>query len=251
MAEQELTTEEQSLVRGLLDPEATLEIAVPDTVNADDFWNSLGVCCKAMKVMRRMTERLRPVIGRMLLVAQKNPDIYTGKGYATFESFITDGVCEHLGLSRSDAYEAKRIAEHWPGLTPEEYAEVGSVKMTMITRVTNGTSKLGRKLIEQAKGLSVKDFRRILETRGLVSRGEFQGAVIVINTNQEIARHWTEFAGTAEIQAYCGTADHGLILKHMMEECSSWLAEGGREANIPWREDQPEDFVMPPPLRKG
>jgi hypothetical protein len=256
--EVELTTNEQAIIKAMLDPEASIEVVVPDDIDPEKFWSSLAACCRAVTKMRRLVERLRPIIGRMLLVAQENPAIYEDKGYRTYEDFLRRGVCENLGLSRSDAYEAKRVAQKWPSLTPEEYAQIGSVKMSLLSRVADERTGRGRKLLEKAKALSIRDLRTELEKKALIERGEFQGAVIVINTTRTIADQFERFVSLPEVQAHCETSDRGAILGHMIEECEvEWTAQSSRldaeedaagfaePATLP----PPPAIPQPPPLR--
>ena len=102
-----LTTAEQTFIQGLIDPTTSIEAVVPAEVNPESFWHGLTICCRAMKLMRRMVERLRPVIGRMLVVAQQNPEVYQQKGYRTYEDFLTSKKVHHY----TPAFCARAIAE--------------------------------------------------------------------------------------------------------------------------------------------
>lgn len=237
-----LKPREHEILKTLLDPSVEIEVLLPTTIDGETLWRNLSICCQAMTKMKRMAERLRPIIGRMLLLVQNNPEFYKAQGFNTFEDFIARGVVKKLGLSRTDAYEAKRMAQRWPTLSAEDYSQIGSVKMTLLSRsLQESATSNHQEWLDKAKDLSVRELRTELVKADLISNGECQGAVIVINTTQEIKDAWEAFIETAEIQSVCQSGDPGCILGKMMAECSTWVAE--------WNEAKTTNQETVPQLR--
>lgn len=219
----ELTTEEQAVIRTLLDPSAQVEVLLPDNCGHDDLWRALTTCCKAVRVLQRTTLRIRPLIGRIVKIARNTPDFYKQRGYQTFEQFFTVGIQGHLGLSRTDAYEALRLAEKWPTLSQEEYEQIGPSKLAIASRFTDDSMPGHRKHLEAAKQMTITEFRAYAEEKRLINPGEATPAVIVIQTTQEVASHWKEWINDPAVHGTAGSSDPGLILLAMgqsfMPEC--------------------------------
>lgn len=222
-----LSNKEQTVIRELLDPRNTLEAVLPDNTPPETLINNLTICCRAVEYLRSTTDKLKPIIGRLLCLIQNNPQSYQSIGYTNFDEFITYKVSEELKLCRSEAYECMRIHRAMPNLvTPEVFREIGIVKLKLLTRVTKEGEPSCETWLSKARSMTISEFKSEIVKQGLAAKGELQGAVIIINTIKEIADEWKSFLEDADIQAFVGTKDAGIILKSLMQEGrSSWIAQ--------------------------
>src|SRR2546430_2117083 len=127
MAEAELvrlSTEEHTLLMNLLDPATTVETVIPQNIAPDELWKTLTITCKAAGYVDWVSLRLRPLIGRALMMARANSGFWLNRGYETFQDFIKRCVCEQLGLGRTTLYDALLIAEKFPTLQPAEFQQI-------------------------------------------------------------------------------------------------------------------------------
>jgi hypothetical protein len=220
-----LKSEELRLLSEIMNPDSRIQVLESVGEDANRYWQQLSVCCQAMNRLNEARDKIRPIIGKLLLIAQKNPSLYRELGYGTFDQFLSEGVCGSLGLSRTDAYNAKRVASKFPSLTPEAVAEIGPVKLDILCRaLPSEDDSRFEKAVALAKALPVEEFKnKFLRTKDEID--SVTRSTIAIRTTKEIAGQWKEFVNRDEVIAVCGTRDHGVILQCMMQEClSTWVA---------------------------
>lgn len=207
------------ILRDMLRSDAAPQAILPEGCNAQHFWDRLDVLSKALSGAKILEIRLRPLLGRILLLAQQNPEYYTSRGFRSFDKFVES--LRIFGIKRSTAYHAKNTAERMPSLTPSEFEAIGVEKANVLVRFTDDSKPSFREHYERALSMSVDDFTRDAEKRGLINPGEADQGVIKIYTTQEIKEHWDDFASGILAQNKCTTADHGVILLHTIQEASS------------------------------
>ena len=221
-----LKAEEQAIVVALLDPMASIEILVPDNWSDAQLWKSLTACCKAIGHVQKLSDRLRPIIGRMLTIVQNNPAMCKQWGYSNFQDFIKRGVAKELGIGRSTAYEIMHHAKLHPSLSPERYAAIGPQRLSIVSKFTREGDSKYQEHMRAAEVLSTTKLREYAEERKLISVNETVPAAIVIQTTLDVKKQWEEFVEDGRVQSVCGSSSAGIVLQHMIEECSSWLSEG-------------------------
>lgn len=223
-----LSTSEQALLKTLLDDASTLEVVIPDTATNKEIWEMLSVCCRAISHLTKTTNRIKPMIGRLLLLVQNTPSVWKEQGFNSYTDFIENGVCKRMGLSRAHLFEAASIARKWASLPVERYAKIGSVKMNIISRFTNDSSPNSEKILKLAEKMTVEQLRGWAEKSKLIEAGEDQPEIITVAANKTIAAEWKEFISNPLVQAKCGTAYPGMIFRCMIQEAHSWLnGDGG------------------------
>lgn len=221
-----LTTYEQGILASLLNPSLSIELAVPEGTEPQELYRNLSVCIKALAYLDRTSIRIKPLVGRMLRLIQRQPKVYQQFGYRNFEDFLTKGVCEKLGLSRSNLYECKQIADKWPSMTVEQYAKIGATKLAIISRFCDENSAMASRMLKRAETNSISELRVWAEEKKLIDSGELNAAVIVINTNRTVANQWNEMLNNPQVAATVGSAQPGEIFLAMIREFSStWQAE--------------------------
>lgn len=221
----EMTAADQRLLTQIMhSKDSTIATLVPEDVKQEDFDRYLSTFCRGFGKARSAMAVLKPLIGRLLVIAKNNPSYYKSQ-YETFDAFL-DGIEERFGICRSECFEIIKIAQAWPALDVDTYRKIGTVNLRIASKFSSQADAGYQKVLDKAAASTVREFRQWAEETGRVNKGETIGATIVLSTTAEIANRWREFVNDAKNQGHCGTDNPGAILGCMMEECSSWQSEG-------------------------
>ena len=218
-----LTTEEQSQLLDLLDPEAEIEVVIPETIDSEKLMTTLGLCCKASAIAQRQRTQSDALIGRMLWIIRER-SIHREWGFKSFTQFIDEWIKPRMGKATTSVYDALLIARSFPSITPARYDKIGPVKLKILQKFTDESKPSAEEHMERAEVLSVKDFTAYAEEKNLISKGEATLAVIKFTTTREVAHMWRKLKEDPATFKQCGTLDDGLILMHLMEE---WAGQYG------------------------
>lgn len=217
---QELTTQEQRLLRELLAPNAKVDVMLPDDLEGGRVLRYLDTSCRAYTRATAMKDHLWLIIGRLLSLVQATPSIYKSVGIPDFEEFLDKYVCEKLGISRSEAYRVKKLPLKFPGMTTDQYAALGSVKTTVLMRAFPGSDPVPKKYVTKAVGMTTSELKAHLASEKLIESGETDAFSIAIATNVAIGRQWMQFIGNPKVQAHVGSDRGDQILVALMQECA-------------------------------
>ena len=232
MPEFYFTAHEQKVIQELLAPGVGTETIIPQSSHLE-LWDRLAIACKGFKKADETAMKLRLVIGHLLRVIQENPKFYTDRGYDGFEHFLKDGVEEKMHFSRTRSYQAMRLAEKFPTLTPDRFAAIGPPKLSLLATFTDETQPSCEVHLQAAESKTLTQLREYAEEGGWINPGEGTPSAIVIHTSLEIRRVWDDFCHNAGVIGTCGD-DKGRILLAMIQECSS-----------EWFSNEPQVEVVP------
>jgi len=221
----DLPQDQVEILRAALDSQGRLEVIVPREMTIEDLYNQTAACCIAQRELQNGLDKLRPIIGRLLLLMKNNPESYQAKGFRTFEDFLRLEVGGNWGVGRSTAYECIRQVEKWPDLDIDTYLKIGPSKFAVINKFSDQSHSDHKRVLEKAKTCTLTRLREWAETTGRVNKGETVPAMVVIPTTLETKRCWEELIHNRQCIEACGSEAPGVILQHMIEEFSSvWMA---------------------------
>ncbi len=219
-----LSRDEHALMKELLRPGAKIEAVIPENATPEQLWDTLKACSHGLLLLETRVNRLKPIIGKILLIFEHKPSLYKDLGYETYSDFMRQGVYDKLGLHHTSAYEGKLAARDWPQLTPDRYVQIGPKKLNIISKFTKGSSPNAETWLEVASKMKVGELREYAEQRGFLQPGETVGATIMVQTNKGIYDHFKQFAGNPRVHEAVGSKDPGEILEAMLQECEGeWL----------------------------
>lgn len=219
-----LNEQEHTLIKELLRPGASIEAIIPADATPEDLWKTLDACVRGMSLLEARMLRIKPIIGRLLVMFENKPSLYKGLGYKTYSEFMTRGVYDKLGLHRTSAYEAVRLAKDWQQVTPDQYAKIGTKNMNTLSKFCSGRDRNADTWLKAAETMKVTEFNSYVEQRGFLSPGEAKGATIIIHTNQSVWDHWKEFRTDPRIHGAVGSKQEDIILEALMQECfDEWI----------------------------
>lgn len=225
-----LSAPEKELLKALSNPESTIEVIIPEDIQPKEWLSETKMVCGALSLTKRREQAFTLALGRLLYVARKNSEIVRAAGYENWNDFLLGKICGEFGVERTTCYDAEQIATRWKSLQVAEVVQIGRRKMKLLTQVIEAgkeDGKTARAVIEKAKSMSESQLRNYCIDKGLIEKGETQGAFVHIGTSKVIAEMWEKFSGDERIQAAVGSGNAGQILLAMMRECRvEWLAKG-------------------------
>ena len=223
---EQFTANEAELLRSILDEESSLTLVIPDHMDPTVLWDSLEVCTKLSRTIQHASDKVKPLIGRMLIVVQDYPQLYQTKGYETYDKFLSYGVPELFGVSRSEAYSCKRIAERFPDLSTREFREIGVSKLQVATRAVVENPNCREKVLDKAREMSLPEFKSYVAKLTGSEPSDFSGGLVEIYCTETVKKAWEAFRQNKYIRAYVGSESDGEILSAMIQECSvEWMAQ--------------------------
>jgi hypothetical protein len=220
------TEQERHLLGVLVSPDCDVETVVPKDPNPSDLWDSLTLCLRVHRYAERISGKLKPLIGRFLLLAKNHPESYEDNGYKSYGSFVKDYVVGAMQMSRSSLYDCRMLAERLPDLTPEQFQELGITKAKVLSSFTRSGDPGFPKYLAEAQERTATGFLQWAVEKNLIENGHLNPRVIVIQADEALDVRWQAFCQTPQIQAWVGSAAPCVILDALMSEAlSSWLVE--------------------------
>ncbi len=218
-----LSESERTILSTLLSSNGRVDLVIPDKMDPNELWRTLDICARVFVRVRRASGQLKLLIGRALLVIQDTPEIYTSRGFESFNDFVSDeqtGLPAMTGISRGELFKAKAVAKSvGPGMRSEDIREIGFSKVQLVAAAAPSGSPKFNALIEAAKFDTVPQLReRIANADVGLTAEDMEWATIqfpVTRTQKNIAE---EFFGNPQVQAYCGTESRGVILERLIQE---------------------------------
>lgn len=228
-----LSENEKALLYSLISEETiSIDVLLNKDSTDQELDEALNVCMKSHGKLYKANMRLKPVIGRLLCLISEHPEIYKSRGYKSFDKFMSEYIPKETGMTRSEAYNCRRIMESFPSLTVKDFEETGYVNLTLLCRVTKDSEPSRDTWMEKAKEMTVEGLKEELVKEGIFDKDDLERAKIEIKTTKSIADNFKEFVNDKSIQGYCGTNDPGVILDLMMAEVGiQWRVQGNSEIN--------------------
>ena len=228
------TEEEQKWLQAISKPGAKIESRIPKDIKQEDWNFAMSITCRALRRAELQEQALLPVLGRLLLVTQDNPELIAK--HKTFKEFLQAEVAGEFGVGVSTCYEAMTIAARFPDLTNEQYESISRRNFKLLAKaIPKGDEKkpAAKALIEKAAELSDKEFvDHCVKKNYIAGGGSPIGTVISIATNKQVEAHWNKFIEDPRTHAVVGSDNAGKILDAMIAECSSWFADAEDQAAV-------------------
>lgn len=135
VTDEELGLPETILKAALGFKEITVDIPMNATLLQVE--DTLALAITGYNKLRDASERLKPVIGRILLTVQDRK--LFRPVYKNFTDYVMRKVVADMGFGRSNAFDSLKIARAFPHLTMEQYQNYGATRLLLAARVTNET----------------------------------------------------------------------------------------------------------------
>lgn len=232
-----LSNQDRKILHEVLNEDSRIDISIPDEIdNPGELWSTLETCCRVAGTISKAADKIKPIVGRLLVVLKKYPELHQERGYPSYEDFMCKGMKELFGISRTEAYACRKVAEAFPDLTVSEFQKIGVSKLYFLSSVTNSEDRNYEPLIQAAQDpdVNMDDLRTLAAELTFAEKGEYEITTVVVKVPKTVAKMWKEFSTDAAIQAYVhasssgsGGMNEGIVFSRMIEECSTeWLAQG-------------------------
>lgn len=219
-----LTARERTLLTGLLSREGSIDTAIPDSISQAELWETLSVCCGVFEKLRRASSHLKLLIGRALVLLKDSPAIYESRGFKSFDDFMTleNGLPGITGISRSELYKAKTVAEKLPTLGLEEARAMGFTKLVLIAQVTTESAPDFQEWVTQATEGTIPQLKeKMYRSDKQIPQGSVDWEVVQFTVTVEQKQQIDAFMVDPDMIAYTGNRNPGFILSRMIEECEA------------------------------
>lgn len=114
-----------------------ITVDIPMNATLLQVEDTLSLAITGYNKLRDASERLKPVIGRILLTVQDRK--LFRPVYKNFTDYVMRKVVADMGFGRSNAFDSLKIARAFPHLTLEQYQNYGATRLLLAARVTNET----------------------------------------------------------------------------------------------------------------
>jgi hypothetical protein len=229
----QFSEKDRSVLAAVLDSTSSINVVIPEEIDSDKLWETMETCCRVAGAVSKASDRIKPIIGRLLVVLKDHPEVYQDRGYSSYEDFMCRGMNELFGISRTEAYACRKVAERFPSLSVDEFNQIGVRKLYVLAAATREGDKNAKELVEKAKDPEVNrsDLIEYAATLQHMAAGEFEITKVTITVTKETAQMWKDFIASKEVQAFAGNgtdpATDGGIFRRMLEECAGeWLVQG-------------------------
>lgn len=132
-----------------------ITVDIPKDATLEEVKTSLNTIVKAQKGLYAAAGALKPVIGRYLLEV-RNRKLFK-PAYKTFTDFYMNAVVVDMGLPRSTALEALKIAKAFPALKIEQYFKYGSERLLAAATITDQEEENWEEVLDQLNSVTVEE----------------------------------------------------------------------------------------------
>lgn len=238
----ELVSSEAVADRAVLLPELMKTALSPneffkDDIEPDMLRQYLSIASQAYLGATDAVSKLKPFLGRILVLYKRHPELYQARGYKSYDHWMSDGVRQEHGLNRGQAYECVNIAIQCGNLPSVKIRELGFSKLNTIAKIIkqsvpeDATVEMRETKVNEwteiALNTTVAGLKEEAEKRNVVDPGSLDPRVaLTLMVNPHVKDFWEAFSTTPEVKTYCETEDPGSIFEKAIQECcTEWQTQ--------------------------
>ena len=223
--------------KSLTTAETPATVAIPEDLSAENVWLYLNVVVKGLSRAQQAVSRLKPFLGRLLLLVRKHPHLYEQQGYANFSEFITNGVPALFGVSRPEAWNCIRVSEVLDFLPAQQMEKMGFSRLNVLAAVLKKEipDGMSMEMVEKKRGywvaaaesnITVKEFQQKVETEMQLPKGDLSIVALTLYCSEDVRKRWQDFVKMPEVQSICDSESEGVILSRLLDECElEWVTK--------------------------
>lgn len=172
-----------------------VSVAIPENATLADVEKSLQLAINGYKRLSEASERLKPIIGRILLTVQER-NLFKPE-YKNFTAFLMDRVVIGMGLGRSNAFDSLRIARAFPTMSAEDYSRYGASRLLLAAKITDEKHPDYKDVLKQMSTLTVEEGKN--KVKELRPSGSQSSYTISIRVSPETKAEWVELSEAVDI----------------------------------------------------
>lgn len=180
-------TPENAVVKAALGfQDITLDI--PSTATLIEVQKTLGIAVEGYKRLENGLERVKPLIGRILL------HIQTAKlfrpTFKNFSEWLDTVVVGEMGFGRSTAFDALRIARAFPTMSTDDYQNYGATRLLIAARYTDETREDFRAVLDESTQMTTDQFADSIQHRLTEGKPPAQTVVLSLRVSPDNKQRW-------------------------------------------------------------
>lgn len=234
------TYKPNDIIRELMRTQKSPEQLIPDDIEPSILKQYADLASQAYITAQASVTRIRPFMGRILLIYKRRSELYKDLHYQTFDQWMTDGVMTYYKIARSDAYALINIAEQLGDLPAQKLAELGMNKLKTLSNILKEQNKgvtVEMKLENRDKWVAIaesgseKDLAALAVARNVVDEGALVPRVpLVFSVTPQIKERAEQFKANEQIRQFItqrvGMFDDSIFLEALISECEpEWLGQ--------------------------
>jgi len=174
-------------------------------------------------VTESITAATKLALGRVLLRIQR-ARIWQLEGCRSFNEFM-EKICPQLGVPRSEAYEAKAIAERFPTISIDKLDGVTARQLRIMAKLGGESSEHFQTMLETAKVTTDDGFAQSIRSLVGDQVDDLNEAIVVIRTTVGAKSQWQQMIADEAIKAYAWPSA-GQVFESMVSEVyPHWLSQ--------------------------
>ena len=169
-----------------------ISVNIPPTATLTDVEHTLEVAILSFKSLTEAAERIKPIIGRILLEVRERR-LWKAQ-YKNFTDFVRVKVGTEMGLGVTNAFEALKIAKAFPSLSESEYRQIGASRLLLASRVTDETKDTYQQTLQLVKTApSVEALKSLIKDMGQDAQKDRPKPYIIgVRVSQETHAQWIQ-----------------------------------------------------------
>jgi hypothetical protein len=216
------TNAEQDVLKTLLRSGKSIELTLPENLDAREIGSYLRHSFSMLSKVELSRDKLKAVIGRLLVLAQKNPEVWQKQGFDSSEEMIQD-LKKKYKISRSTLFEIRACTKAFPKLTLEQVAAVGSQNLVLLSKFSKQENSDAPKLLKWATENTHEKLKEILVSKGYLGDGEADGASITLTGSLAEIKELRRYLAREDLQEYAGKGIT-MILAALNEAEAEWTS---------------------------
>lgn len=169
-----------------------ISVHIPPTATLTDVEHTLEVAILSFKSLTEAAERIKPIIGRILLEVRERR-LWKAQ-YKNFTDFVRVKVGTEMGLGVTNAFEALKIAKAFPSLSEAEYRQIGASRLLLASQVTDETKENYQQTLQVIKTApTVEALKGIIkDVKSQSQQDRPKPYIIGVRVTQEVHAQWIQ-----------------------------------------------------------
>lgn len=197
---------------------AEVTAILPDDMPALELLTNIRICGSQIANLDRTSAVLKYALGRMMVMADRNPLFLEAGGFKNFKEFEED-LKGRTKLGRSTLWSWKPIYEALPDLTREQLDTIPARSLYLIAQHVPESKQ--QALLETAPQVTYEELKTHAEEQGFISPGQIGGASLIVSGSREQILELKSFLMNPSVLEYCGTTEAIEVLLSAIAETQS------------------------------
>lgn len=155
-----------------------ISVTIPESATLKQIEETLAIAINGYKKLSEASERLKPIIGRILLTVSDRK-LFRPE-FENFTTFVEKRVVAQMGFGRSNAFDALRIAKAFPTMDAAQYQRYGASRLLAASQITSEADPNYLIVLNDSTRQTVEQFKEHVATeKGKRNPSTSSGSVVI------------------------------------------------------------------------